>query len=101
MTIGTAIRLLRAARGLTLKAVAMRGGGSLTLMHKIEQDERDPNENHIGQLAKGLGVSANLLSSIQYRRIPNAPKDRILLLSLKTTSQAAEQLADILGELTR
>lgn len=98
MTIGTAIRLLRQARGWTLKAVSMRGHGSMTMMHKIERDERTPNTVHLQQFADGLGVSLNLLQSIHYRRKPESERDRVLLMSLKTCEQAEGHLEEMLGE---
>ena len=74
MTIGTAIRILRHARGRTLKQVASAGDVCVSIVHNTEVGKRPPSDKALPGIAKGLGVSADLLFAIRDGG-PTKPED--------------------------
>jgi transcriptional regulator with XRE-family HTH domain len=54
--LGTRVRVLRTAAGLTIKQVALRAGLSPSSISKIENDLLSPTYENIIKLARGLGV---------------------------------------------
>jgi quercetin dioxygenase-like cupin family protein len=54
--LGRRIKLLRAARGLTLKDLELRGGISATHVSEIERGRASPTVGALGRIARALGL---------------------------------------------
>ena len=74
VNLGMAIRLLRHARGMKLKQVAGNGGVCASVIQHAEVGKRLPSVNALNGIARGLGVSADLLFAIRDGG-PTKPED--------------------------
>lgn len=76
--LGRRLKMLRVARGLTLKDVETRGGISATHVSEIERGKASPTVGALGRIAEALGmraasiVSPRLLPEITVRRATKA-----------------------------
>src|SRR3569833_2271123 len=59
--IGERIKALRAARGLTLEALAERAGVSRAMLSRIERGESNPTAQLLGRVCAGLDVTLSAL----------------------------------------
>jgi len=59
--IGERIKALRAARGLTLEALAEKAGVSRAMLSRIERGESNPTAQLLGRVCAGLDVTLSVL----------------------------------------
>lgn len=59
--IGTQVRALRAARGLTLEALADKAGVSRAMLSRVERGESNPTAQLLGRVCAGLDVTLSAL----------------------------------------
>lgn len=98
MTIGTAIRLLRHARGLTQTEVAEAASLSQASMNKWEAGSHVIRRSSIRLVAPALGVSVDLLTAIQQGRQPKTAGDRLTVAKLNNIDRALTELATHLAK---
>ncbi len=65
--LGKAIVTLRAERGMTGAALAERSEVSIPWLSRIEDGQVDPTWATVARIAKGLGVSTEVLASLAER----------------------------------
>jgi transcriptional regulator with XRE-family HTH domain len=65
LELGRRIKMLRVARGLTLKDVEQRGGISATHVSEIERGKASPTVGALGRIARALGLRAATLVAPQ------------------------------------
>jgi transcriptional regulator with XRE-family HTH domain len=62
--LGNAVRILRERAGLSPEEVAERGGISTSWLRRIESGDHDPSWGSMRRVARGLGVSMEVLSEV-------------------------------------
>jgi transcriptional regulator with XRE-family HTH domain len=82
------LRSLRSAAGLSLEEASGRGGLSPNFWGSVERNEKEPCLDTICSLAKGLGITPDVLMAIENTDRQNEDRHKLdCLLDLFTPSQ--------------
>jgi transcriptional regulator with XRE-family HTH domain len=76
-TFAARVRRLRESAGLTIQDACDRGGISANFWGKVERGEQEPCLLSIGGMAEGLGVSTQVLMTLEDRAPDNGAKSQI------------------------
>jgi len=76
-TFATRVRRLRETAGLSIQAACDRGGISPSFWGKVERGEQEPCLLSIGGIAQGLGVSLQVLMTLEERPPDNTVRGQI------------------------
>lgn len=71
------VRRLRETAGLTIEEAADRGGISANSWGKVERGEQEPCLLFIGGIAQGLGISTQVLMTLEERPPDNSVRSQI------------------------
>ena len=61
MSIGTAIKLCRDRKNLTLSELSKKSGLSISYISLLENNKRDPNLSKVEQISKALNIPLSIL----------------------------------------
>jgi len=82
------LRSLRSAAGLSLEEASERGGLSTNFWGSVERNEKEPCLDTICSLAKGLGITPDVLMTLEDKDRQNQDRQELAnLLDLLTPSQ--------------
>jgi len=82
------LRSLRSAAGLSLEEASERGGLSTNFWGSVERNEKEPCLDTICSLAKGLGITPDVLMTLEDKDRQNQDRQELdTLLDLFTPSQ--------------
>jgi transcriptional regulator with XRE-family HTH domain len=82
------LRSLRSAAGLSLEEASGRGGLSPNFWGSVERNEKEPCLDTICSLAKGLGITPDVLMTLEGKARQNQDRQELdTLLDLLTPSQ--------------
>jgi transcriptional regulator with XRE-family HTH domain len=76
-TFATRVRRLRETAGLSIQDACDRGGISANFWGKVERGEQEPCLLSIGGIAQGLGISLQVLMTLEERPPDNAVRGQI------------------------
>jgi transcriptional regulator with XRE-family HTH domain len=77
MTFATRVRRLRETAGLSIQEACDRGGISANFWGKVERGEQEPCLLSIGGMAQGLGISPQVLMTLEERPPDNTVRTQI------------------------
>ena len=103
--LGRRIKMLRVARGLTLKDLELRGGISATHVSEIERGRASPTVGALGRIARALGmrpatlVEPHVLPEVAVTRASDRPACRVRLGTAAVEPVAGPVQGDSLGAL--
>lgn len=104
MTIGMAIKTLRASAGLQQQELAARVGISASFLSLIERDKRDPTVRLLRDIGNSLGVPPGVLvaAALQSDMPPTSPEAAKIDESIQSLVRAAHHyvLSTRLNEMT-
>lgn len=96
LELGKAIRIVRAAKGMRLAALAERGGVSVPFLSLVENGDRQPSLAVLRKLAEGLGIPSEVLIILSQPTEGHLNSDDRASQSLVT---AIQKLLAVEGEL--
>jgi transcriptional regulator with XRE-family HTH domain len=77
MAFATRVRRLRETAGLSIQEACDRGGISANFWGKVERGEQEPCLLSIGGMAQGLGISTQVLMTLEERSPDNTVRTQI------------------------
>lgn len=77
MTLGSAIKLIRTARGVTQRKLAKKLKVSSNYISLVEADKREPSLSFLKNLASALGVPIAMLFAWQGKPVPGVQPETV------------------------